>query len=101
MNVEDLVVGQVYFQLLFQSRGPQKPIIITYEYLKQAKREDGHLEEGFVFHYLPAFQYQMADGEVFPSDDELTFFEPSKLESLLDLKGLIRELGILNNADKE
>ncbi len=101
MKPIDLVVGQVYFMVTFSDPSMTKPIIITYEYAQQAKIEDGYFEEGFEFKYLPAFRYEFDDGEMFPTDDELTFFTSKQVESLLDLQGLIRALGRIQESAKE
>jgi hypothetical protein len=101
MKPIDLVVGQVYFQVTFSHVSMTKPIIISYEYVQHAKIEDGYFEEGFEFKYLPAFHYEFDDGEMFPTDDELTFFTTKQVESLLDLNDLIRTLERIKESAKE
>lgn len=101
MNAQDLIVGEAYFQFTFQRAKFRKPIILSYEYVEQAKPEGGYFEEGYVFRYLPAFQYEMEDGEMFPGDDEETFFTPKQIESLVDLQGLIHELTYISKMGNE
>jgi hypothetical protein len=92
MDTKDLVSGEVYFMITFPDPEMQKPIIITYQYVRQAAVNEKNLEEGFIFKYLPAFRYEMDDGEMFPDDKKLIILPFEEIESLVDLSGLILEL---------
>src|SRR4026207_1111702 len=92
MKTSDLIPGQPYFMITFPDPQMRKPIIISYEFVEKATIEEGYVEEGFVFRYMPAFQYEMEDGEMFPDKEELTLLSAESIESLVDISGLISEL---------
>lgn len=85
MRAEDLVIGKLYFEIVYPDRSLLKPIIITFEYVRDGSAEE---EPGYVFKLLPAFW----EGERPEPEEELLFYRSTQIEGLFDLKGLIEKL---------
>lgn len=85
MDPSQLKPGVTYFMATYPDATLQKPVVITYEFI----REDIFADDGkpaYIFKYLPAFQYE---GE---PEEAPVAIPGENIRGLVDLDGLIREL---------
>jgi hypothetical protein len=98
----DLDIGGTYFMLTFPDAELATPVVLSYRYLGKDLLAPAPSPQ-YYFRYLPPFESESGPSEgrwtrLFPhlfsgwGEPEPTVFDAEKVQALLDLRGLIREL---------
>ena len=97
MEIGNLTIGRMYFQVTYTEHSLTKPVIISYEYICEETRltADGNQESGFLFKYHPPFKYD--DEELSKLDGMPVFFNKKQTAKLNDILELIDELSKIAN----
>ncbi len=96
-----LEIGRPYFTIFYADDRRQQPIVETYVYIGEDRREeDGASTTEYIFQFARSF-YQHGNWNRMTQDERAQYgdsapivtFDASRMESVFDRDGLVAELG--------